>query len=166
MDGRREEGNGVRESWVRDMMARRERKKQSSRSSLTLIWQRRSFIETDSLFCLAGHTSLSLSCSFALHLLPCFSFHSASHPSNLTLDFSFISHSLHSPLLVSAASQCSVELRGARPASRVTSELGVELCDVLSLLCHYSRSFTILKWNVGNRTVWNGDQSNTLYANK
>lgn len=148
MDGRREEGNGVRESWVRDMMARRERKKQSSRSSLTLIWQRRSFIETDSLFCLAGHTSLSLSCSFALHLLPCFSFHSASHPSNLTLDFSFISHSLHSPLLVSAASQCSVELRGARPASRVTSELGrVMRCVILAVsLQPQFHHFEVKRW--------------------
>lgn len=65
--------NHAREEW--ETQGWKERERQCWRSSLILIWQRRSFIETDSLFCLASHTSLSLSCSFALHLSPTFSFH-------------------------------------------------------------------------------------------
>lgn len=60
---------------IRQKKSGKHRRETRKRSLLILIWQRRSFIETDSLFCLASHTSPSISPSFALHLSPSFSFH-------------------------------------------------------------------------------------------
>lgn len=70
-----------RDKWAREQRRKTEWETEEwetgwwGEKSASLIWQRRSFIETDSLFCLAGHTSLSISCSFALHLSPFLSLH-------------------------------------------------------------------------------------------